>query len=204
MYISISTLLSRRAWFPPAFGTSCPALMLAPPTLTILPLRGSMIDSPSRTPPTGSTAPLQRIRHLIKGTLSFPQAEQALDCTTNLSLDQDWPLLWGRVSPIVTPAWDCQSEWAVADGSGDRYAPLPAGKEVPSGDGWLQPELAPGPLCRGLPLENPALVSGLVWGPWAKKDWTKADLSDGKSGMEWKEWAGSPTSCCRLNHREWA
>lgn len=56
-YIAHCTLLSRRAWYPPALGISCPALMLAPPILTILPLRGSMKDSASMTPPTGTTAP---------------------------------------------------------------------------------------------------------------------------------------------------
>lgn len=54
-----STLQSRRAWYPPALGSSCPARMLAPPILTIRPLRGSMMDSAKRTPPTGSTAPTQ-------------------------------------------------------------------------------------------------------------------------------------------------
>lgn len=60
--IQSSTLLSNRAWCPPALGSSCPARMLAPPTLTIRPLRGSMKGSASRTPPAGSTAPTQTHR----------------------------------------------------------------------------------------------------------------------------------------------
>lgn len=55
----LHTLLSSTAWYPPVFGTSCPARVLAPLTFIRRPLRGSMKDSPSRTPPTGSTAPAQ-------------------------------------------------------------------------------------------------------------------------------------------------
>lgn len=63
--LSDSTLQSRRVWYPPVLGSSCPARKLAPPTLTIRPLRGSMMDSASRTPPTGSTAPSQTYRRRL-------------------------------------------------------------------------------------------------------------------------------------------
>ncbi len=98
---------SSRAWKPPAWGTTFPPRTLPPPTRAIRPLKGSMKDSPRRSPPTGSTAPEQRhssIRLFEHAETLFQQSE------TDLYGDQDWCRWWAPGRLYEGLAWESQSE----------------------------------------------------------------------------------------------
>ena len=170
--------------------------MLAPLTLTILPLRGSMKDSASRTPPTGSTAPTQSYRTRLAHNNSY-RIYWGLTSCTDLSLDPNWPRLWAQRSPSWVPAWDNRSVWAEADGWWGRHAPLQVGRPVQSQGGLSQPVWALGLPFLGRPWELRAALSGPVWGPWGGC-WSEAALSGRRSGKGWKEVEDCPTSCCHL------